>query len=268
MGVHEDLEHAEHASHSHGAKHMGLTMAILGVLIAFCAAMVGSQRQELMTTLLDQSWAHSSWVAAAIKSEMVATDLQKLRGQPSVATNPALPRLLRLDSDYTTETTLAKEWDDACEPLIDAHYDAAEGYEHAQLLAEVGIIIASLAILLGSRMAWMVSLVVGALCLAQTGYTYVSARGEINEHHEKVHAAEHAYEEHSEQDLDSKGREEMLNELDPGGKIRATFPKEEAKAEHEPGKEEAKPEAAKPEAAKPEATKSDEATPEPSKSDE
>src|ERR1051326_2149893 len=121
MGAHEALEHSEHAAHAgaHGGKHMGVTMAVLGVLIAFCAAMVGSQRQELMTTLLDQSWAHSSWVAASVRSSMVASDLQKLHGQPGAAANPALPQLLHLDSDYTTETNLAKEWDDACEPLVD-----------------------------------------------------------------------------------------------------------------------------------------------------
>src|ERR1051326_5294879 len=123
MGAHEALEHSEHAAHAgaHGGKHMGVTMAVLGVLIAFCAAMVGSQRQELMTTLLDQSWAHSSWVAAVIKSGMVTADLQKMRGQTAGPGAAALPQMLRLDSDYATETKLAKQWDDACDPLIDAH---------------------------------------------------------------------------------------------------------------------------------------------------
>lgn len=41
MGAHENLEHAEHAAHSgHTGKHIGVTMALLGVLIAFAAAMV------------------------------------------------------------------------------------------------------------------------------------------------------------------------------------------------------------------------------------
>jgi hypothetical protein len=232
MGAHEELEHAEHAAHSHGAKHMGVTMAVLGVLIAFCAAMVGSQRQELMTSSMDQNWANSSWVAAVVKSAMVTADLEKMRGQPNTAANPVLPRLLRLDSDYDKESTLAKEWDDASDPLINAHYDAAEGYEHAQLVAEVGIIIASLAILLSSRTTWLASLGVGAICLILVGYTFVHARAEITEHHEKVHGAEEAYLEYSENDLDTKGRDELLNELDPGGKIRATFAQEEKSAAH------------------------------------
>ena len=235
-GAHEALEHGEHAGHAHSSKPMGVTMAIFGVLIAFAAAMVGSQRQELMTTLLDQSWAHSSWVAAVVKSTMVTSDLQKLRNQPGAATNPALPQLLRLDSDYAAETKLAKQWDDACDPLVDAHFDAAEGYEHAQVIAEVALIIASIGILLSSRPAWLVSLVVGAICVVLMCYNFISTRSAVAEHHHKVEAAEHAYEEHTEQDLDSKGHDELLNQLDPGGKIRATFASETKHAE-EPGKE-------------------------------
>ena len=236
MSAHEALEHAEHASHAHGSKQMGVTMAILAVLIAICAALVGSQRQELMTTLLDQSWAHSSWVAASVRSSMIASDLQKLHGQPGAAANPVLPQLLHFDSDYTSETKLAKEWDDACEPLIDAHYDAAEGYEHSQVIAEVALIIASIGILLNNRMAWLLSLVVGAICIAFMGYTFISSRSAVAENHHKVEHAEKAYEEHTETDLDSKGRDQLLNDLDPGGKIRATFASETKPAE-EHGKE-------------------------------
>lgn len=236
-GAHEALEHAEHTGHAHGSKQMGVTMAVLAVLIAFCAAMVGSQRQELMTTLLDQSWAHSSWVAASVRSSMIASDLQKLHAQPGAAANPALPQLLHFDSDYTAETKLAKQWDEACDPLIDAHYDAAEGYEHAQLIAEVALIIASIGVLLNNRMAWLLSLGVGAVSIVFIGYTFISARSAVAENHHKVEHAEKAYEEHTENDLDSKGREQLLNDLDPGGKIRATFATEETKHAEEPSKE-------------------------------
>lgn len=237
MGAHEELEHAEHAAHSggHGAKHMGVTMAALGVLIAFATAMVGSQRQELMTTLLDQSWAHSSSVAAAIKSKIAVSDLQRVRDANSAsagAANPALSRLLQLDREYASEYKLAKKWDDSCEPLIDAHYDAAEGYEHAQVLAEIGIIIASLGILLASRLAWIVSLVAGALCVGQMTYNYVSTRRAVSEHHEQVHAAEHAYDAQVAQQVDDKDREALLEEVDPGGKLRAALPQPEATAGH------------------------------------
>lgn len=220
MSAHEKLEHAEHAAHSgsHGARHMGLTMAILGVLIAFAAAMVGSQRQELMTSLLDQSWAHSSSTAASIKVQVNTNELGNLRDRPAAAND--LARLLQTDAYYSKEAELARKWDDSCEGLIDAHYDAAEGYEHAQVIAEVAIIIASVGILLGSRIAWVISLVAGVLCLGQMGYNFVSSRSAIADHHEKVHAAEHAYEHHTEQHVDAKQHDELLNQLDPGSKLR------------------------------------------------
>ena len=238
------MEHAEHTAHSgsHGGKHLGVTMAMLAVLIAFAAAMVGSQRQELVTSLLDQSWAHSSYTAASTKYRLIMLELEKMRGG---SPGPALQRMLRLYTEYSDEQKLAQKWDDDCQPLIDAHFDAAEGYEHAQLVAELAIIIASLAVLLNSRMAWLVSVGVGVLCLALMGYTFVTSRSAIAENHEKVHAAEHVFEERMEHHAESSEDEEVVNELDPGGKVRATFKESETKSEHgeaKAGKPDAKPE--------------------------
>jgi hypothetical protein len=216
-------------------------MALLAVLIAFAAAMVGSQRQELMTSLLDQSWAHSSYTAATTKYRMIMLELEKMRG---AAAGPVLQRMLRLYVEYNDEQELAQKWDDACQPLIDTHFDAAEGYEHAQLVAEVAIIMASLAVLLNNRTAWLVSVGVGVLCLALIGYTFATSRSAIAENHRKVHAAEHAFEERMEHHAESSEDEEVVNELDPGGKIRATFNESEMKSEHgeaKPGHGEPKP---------------------------
>jgi hypothetical protein len=246
MGAHEELEHAEHTAHAghNGGKHFGITMALLAVLIAFAAAMVGSQRQELVTSLLDQSWAHGSYTAATTKYRLVMLELQKMRG---TSAGPALPRLLRLYTEFNDEQKLAQKWDDACEPLIDAHFDAAEGYEHAQLVAELAIIIASLAVLLNSRTAWLVSILIGAVCLAVMAYTFVTSRSAIADNHAKVHAAEHAFEARMEHHADVSEDEDLLNELDPGGKIRATLQAPDhgdATSEHgeaKPGHGETKP---------------------------
>jgi hypothetical protein len=262
MGAHEELEHAEHTAHAgqHGAKHMGLTMGILAVLIAFCAAMVGSQRQELMTSLLDQSWAHSSFTAAATDHRLLMNELEKMRGTPRPAGDNAsgsLTRFVRLATHYQQERELAKEWDDDCQELIDAHFDAAEGYEHAQLVAELAVIIASIAILLNSRPAWFVSIAVGVICLGMMSFTFIGSRSAIAKHHEEVEEAEEAYVESMNGHLESTEDDVTLNELDPGGKMRAEVPKPEKHAGgHAPGKPNREP--AKPEAAKPEATKAEE----------
>ena len=249
MGAHESMEHAEHAAHSgHTGKHVGVTMALLGVLIAFAAAMVGSQRQELITSLMDQSWAHASYTGAATKFRTVMVELQRMRGTTQPATSvenaaPSLKTFLHLYANYTEERKLAEAWDDSCEGLIDAHFDAAEGYEHAQLIAEVAIIIASLAVLMSSRAAWLTSVVVGVLCLGQIGYTFVGSRNAIHEHHDKVHHAQEAFEEQIEKHLDTAEDEATVNDLDPGGAIRATIQKDSTKEPAKPETHaEAKPE--------------------------
>ena len=59
----ELLERMEHAGHGGGhggapggpGKMIGITMAALGVMLAFCAAMVGSERTDLIRATIDQS---------------------------------------------------------------------------------------------------------------------------------------------------------------------------------------------------------------------
>jgi hypothetical protein len=57
--AHKKLEEAEHTAHAHGGhapgKMMGLTMALIAVLIAVCAALVGSERNEFTRAMIKQT---------------------------------------------------------------------------------------------------------------------------------------------------------------------------------------------------------------------
>src|SRR6476659_7341651 len=93
-GAHEKLERAEHASHAgehHGSnnKLFGLTMALIGVLIAFCAALVGSERNELTKTMIKQTQAHSDFTAASTKYRLIMLELEKQRARLSTQRDPA-----------------------------------------------------------------------------------------------------------------------------------------------------------------------------------
>src|SRR5262245_49555311 len=87
MSAHQKMEHAEHAAHSgqhdegHGShnKLFGVTMALTGVLIAFCSAMVGSERNELTRTMIEQTQAHSDYTAASTKLRLVLMEIEKQR---------------------------------------------------------------------------------------------------------------------------------------------------------------------------------------------
>ena len=253
MSAHEALEHAEHAAHagnhdhepaagkSHGpGKLIGLTMALIGVLIAFCAALVGAERNELTRTMIEQTQAHSDYSSASTKFRLIMLDLEKQRGAPAVANpdggedRPVLRRLLRLYSDYSRERQYSKEWSDSYSPLVQAHFEGAEGYEHAQLIAEIGIVLASLGVLLASRSAWVLSLILAAVCVVQVGRTALHARHEIAEATEHVHHGEEAYQELRKAHTGANEDEKTVEALDPGGKLRAQN-EEAAPAGHEHG---------------------------------
>src|SRR5215468_8352495 len=143
MSAHQNLEHAEHAAHSgHHVgqnKLFGVTMALIGVLIAFCSAMVGSERNELTRTMIQQTQAHSDYTAASTKLRLVMMEIEKLRPEndkakaSSGSPSPG-PRFIELADDYKKERNLAKNWADKYHPLIEKHFDAAEGYERTQLI--------------------------------------------------------------------------------------------------------------------------------------
>src|SRR6266404_3999542 len=133
----ETLERAEHASHGAGHHHVGnnklfgTTMALIGVLIAFCAAMVGSERNELTRNLIKQTQAHSDFTAASTKYRLVLIELEKQHARVATARDAAggwspVQRFVELAADYADERGFSKKWADSFEPLVEAHFGAAE----------------------------------------------------------------------------------------------------------------------------------------------
>jgi len=236
----EAMEHAEHASHAgHGhdagkapAKLIGLTMALIGVLIAFCAAMVGGERNELTRSMIEQTQANSDATSASIKYRLIMLNMEQMRGttpaaetkptaEGSAEANPKVVRILKLYKDYAQERKLSKDWSDSYSPLVDAHFESAEGYEHAQLIAEIGIVLASLGVLLGSRPAWYISLVFAVVCVVQLGRVYIHTRHEVEEVSVHVKHCEEAYSELRKEHSKSNADDLTVEALDPGGKLRA-----------------------------------------------
>ena len=246
-GAHEKLEHAEHASHAggHGKGHarlFGVTMALMGVLIAFSSALVGSERNELTRTMIEQTQAHADWTAASTKFRLIMIELEKQRArvltqQPTAPESGSpVARFIELAGDYGNERKISKAWSDSYIPIVEAHFGAAEGYEHAQLIAEIGIVLASLGVLLSSRPAWLISVFLGVACLGQIGRVYLATKHTLGSEMAKVERAKEDYDglrkAHSGANMDDL----IIERLDPDGKIRKAI---EARSAHkEPGKEE------------------------------
>jgi len=230
MSMHELAEKIEEvAHHGHGSDHhksgpgksIGITMAILGVMLAFSAAMVGAQRTELVKTMVLQSNRWGLYQSETTKYRVISADLEMLKSlSPSKDEIAKLDKTLRdkrrpsgkaddedtaevkeliatatedlaelltpdpkevakfkhLSDDYLRDLKEAKEDAEAYDLAIEVHQEAAEWYEWAQLAAEVGIVIASIALLLSSRIVWVISLALGILCGGTLGFTIVHTR--------------------------------------------------------------------------------------------
>jgi Domain of unknown function (DUF4337) len=240
-GAHEAMEISEHTTHAaheeHGKPHggagsnklIGMTIALIGVLLAFCAAMVGSERNELVRAMIEQTQSHSDYTSASTKFRLIMLDIEKERAVVAASTgdtaapNPLMKRLLRLYLDYSAERKLSQAWADTYQPLIDAHFGGAEAYEKAQLLAEIGIVFASVAVLLGSRISWIVSLVLATLCVGQLGRSYFHVSHVVHETEAKIEQSKEAYQDLRKAHTGANEDEKTIEACDPGGKIRASF---------------------------------------------
>ncbi len=205
MGALEALEHSEHISHAghdhghgHGADphgrlgtYVGITMAILGVTLAFCAAKVGGERTELVQALVGQQNAHAKYQAQNIKHRVAFLDLQAVHAialsHGAVDKKDVLFMAASVER-YLKETDAAQQWVDAFDPTIEAHVEGQERYENAQLFAEIGIVVASVGLLLKKRIAWFASIFLGVLALGTVAWTYARTTKVVSQ-------AEHAIEE-------------------------------------------------------------------------
>jgi Domain of unknown function (DUF4337) len=227
-------EHGEHDGKAL-AKHVGLTMAVLGVLLALCSALVGGSRTGLVATMLEQSETSSQYQSVSMKYRTLMAQLQQLHallpsdprelsaanGQIAslesqasseraaviralrVATDEILDtvtptgsdvlRFVRLVRDYDQERHAAEKWTASYADAIHAHTEQTEHFEWAQLSAEFGIVLASIALLLGSRAAWFASLAMGAAGAAIVVWTFATSRAELATARREIEVAKKAY---------------------------------------------------------------------------
>jgi len=196
----EKLEHAEHVAHSgHGGDRLsmaiGITMAILGVILAFAAAKVGGVRTELTRALVDQQHAHALHQAQDVKHRVAVLALQNLHAEsdPSRTNADDMVAMALSAERYEKEANAAVAWVDAYDPIIETHVESQEEYEHGQLAAEFGIVIASVALLLKRKSAWIAAMALGVVSIVVIGATWWHARGELHHAEEVVKHDEDAF---------------------------------------------------------------------------
>jgi Domain of unknown function (DUF4337) len=263
----ENMEHAGHGGHEehggaggHGsvplARSVGITMAVLGVLLAICSALVGATRTELVTTMVEKTNVMMRYQAASTKFRMLQANLQqmdallpsdpkrfqalgrelddtsgKLTGDNAllaamlrafhdrlmltvVPTTSDLKRLVEVARGYKAETAAAYAWKESYNEEIEAYEHAGEHYEWAMLASEIGIVIASIALLLSSRIAWIVSIVLGLTCVVLVAITNLQARSALHVAHHEIAHARAAYNEVANEERAAAADEALFESID------------------------------------------------------
>lgn len=116
--ISELTEHIEHAAH--GAEHaedegrkklsraIGITMALLGVLVAVCAALVSGARTELLATLVGQTQISQKAQTASNKHRMLSAQLQQLHASLPVNRD----EFAKIDANIKSQTAGIKGADE------------------------------------------------------------------------------------------------------------------------------------------------------------
>jgi hypothetical protein len=259
----EDMERVAHADHQHGAsagigKSVGITMAILGVLLALSSALVGGQRTELIATMVEQANAGTKFQALSTKYRVLLAQLQqlhslmpdperfkewdeesrKLQGQISSADLGRIARIIRFEnaknlgaeiptqddllqfatriSALEKEQEAAREWTESFNSAIAAHTRAAEHYEWSQLSSEIGIVIASIALLFSNRKAWFASVGLGVATVVIAGITFVATTAQLRSAEKSIEESKAQFERFNGDAMGKAADEELLNAIKNG----------------------------------------------------
>ena len=224
MNFERDLHPIRHGHHETenllNNKIVGLSIGILAVIVAVTAALGSSQRDKMTQAMIRQSQAIAKEASGSAKLRSVLIELERLS---SLAKENRSERELRdqlsFYSDYLAERNISKEWAESMDPSIEIHLEATEDYDTAQLLAEMGIAIASLAMLIHSRKVWYLSLVLGVLSMLQLAKTSYKVHHENTSIEMKIGEIAKRYEDlrakHEKNGADAR----LIKELDPTGSI-------------------------------------------------
>ena len=266
----EEMEHAAHAGHDdhgHGGGHgddkgkksigkfVGMTMAMLGVLMAICSALVGMARTDLIATMVEKSETNNRAQTVAAKYRLMESQLQSTHAflqtdpdgakkraselddiEKANANSPSSPamRVTRLESAilmdavlpstddvvamakttkrYKAEREAADKWAESYEDKVSAWEETGQRYEFAQLAAEIGVVLASIALLLQSRLAWSGSITLGLASVALILFTYSTSHSKIHKADDEIVEAHEAYDKTSNDKVDEKKEEKLIDD--------------------------------------------------------
>jgi hypothetical protein len=270
--IHEQIEHAGHAGDgsSRLPQFIGITIAVLGVLMALCSAQVGAARTELIATMVEESAAKSKYTAVSNKyrnlqaqlqqlhAAMPDLDYQKAKNEELKAldaevknpdtkkgikatglntdrvlntvtpTEKDVKRFLGLIDRTREENEAAKHWSESYHDAVKVHENTADRFELAMIGAEIGIVIASVGLLLAkkklfARAAWGIAIVLALISMSVALGTKINNTQALHGAEDKIHTSEHHFAgmNKDEEDIaeDKKLEEDIIEEFKEMNKL-------------------------------------------------
>ena len=169
---------------------------------------------------------YNGWEAQSKKlaGEFTAPDLAKLARMirlenaknlnAEIPTHEDLMQFVEKIKHLDQEREAAEAWNEAYEPAIRCHSHGAEHYERAQLCSEVGIVMASIALLFLNRKVWGFAVLLGIIAVAIVGTTFSNIRGELHHAEETIEHAHKHYDSFNSEGAAKKADEELLHAVE------------------------------------------------------
>ena len=157
----------------------------------------------LVKTMVEQEDGHLRYVTQDLKHRIAVISLRQLRATLPVITNAGqgaatvdrkeMVALANTVQRYYNESQACVVWADSYTPAIKAHQEGQEYYEWGMLCAEIGIVIASVSLLLRRRSAWYLSIALGVAAVVVLVVTYKHTAPVVRAIEEKSTAAASVY---------------------------------------------------------------------------
>jgi hypothetical protein len=163
-GAHENLEHAEHATHAgHSSKRIALLISVIALFLAFAETMGKSAQTEAISLNIKASDTWNFFQAKTIRQTTLRTAAENMTADLGVAPTDEARATMTKQIEAWRGTVARYESDPAVKDGRKELREQAEGYEHkrdealakyhhyevASAALQIGIVMASAAVITG-----------------------------------------------------------------------------------------------------------------------
>jgi hypothetical protein len=125
-----------------------------------------------------------------------------------------LDRFAWLVMKFDDQKDAAREWAGSYEHAVEALHEGEEHYEYGQLCAEIGIVLASIAMLFKSRKVFWLAVLMGVACVIVVAHTWQHTSSQLHHAERRIEKAQRRYVALSSEAADEKADEALVEEIE------------------------------------------------------